>query len=98
MKALIKTVCENYHLPYFTITPTFSVCPKDGYIAGRVDKCEKCGNLNEVYSRVVGYIRPIQQWNEGKRAEFEDRMTVKLTSKKKKNVEEAVAAEQAELI
>ncbi len=98
MKSLIKTICNNYKLPYFTITPTFSVCPKDGYIAGRVDKCKKCGETNEVYSRVVGYIRPIQQWNEGKRAEFDDRMTVKLTSKKKKDVEEVVAAEQAELI
>lgn len=98
MKALIKTICENYHLPYFTITPTFSVCPKDGYIAGRVDKCEKCGSANEVYSRVVGYIRPIQQWNEGKRAEFDDRVTVKLNPKEKESDKEKVEVEQAELI
>lgn len=77
VKALVKTICENYHLPYFTLTPTFSICPNDGYIAGRVDVCEKCGAHNEVYSRIVGYIRPIQQWNAGKRAEFEDRNSYK---------------------
>lgn len=79
MKNLIKTVCENYRLPYFTISPTFSVCPNDGYIPGRVDKCDKCGEENEVYARIVGYIRPIKQWNEGKRAEFDDRSTVDFT-------------------
>jgi len=73
VKALVKTVCDNYHLPYFTLTPTFSVCPNHGYVAGRVDVCDKCGAQNEVWSRIVGYIRPIQQWNAGKRAEFEDR-------------------------
>jgi len=77
VKAMVKTICDNYHLPYFTLTPTFSVCPNDGYIAGRVDVCAKCGANNEVYSRIVGYIRPIQQWNEGKRAEFEDRNSYK---------------------
>lgn len=105
MKNLIKTVCENYRLPYFTITPTFSVCPNDGYIAGRVEKCDKCGEENEVYSRIVGYIRPIKQWNPGKRAEFDDRSTVDFdkASGAKKNVAiecavEPVMAEQAELI
>lgn len=73
VKALVKTVCDNYHLPYFTITPTFSICPNHGYVAGKVMTCEKCGSANEVYSRIVGYIRPIQQWNAGKRAEFDDR-------------------------
>ena len=99
MKALIKTICENYRLPYFTITPTFSVCPKDGYIAGRIEKCQKCGSAPEIYSRIVGYIRPIQQWNEGKRAEFDDRVTVKLASKKKKvESDEKSPAKQGGLI
>lgn len=77
VKELVRNVCENYHLPYFTITPTFSVCPNHGYIAGKIETCEKCGAANEVYSRIVGYIRPIQQWNAGKRAEFTDRNTYK---------------------
>jgi len=99
MKALIKTICENYRLPYFTITPTFSVCPKDGYMAGRIEKCQKCGSGPEIYSRIVGYIRPIQQWNEGKRAEFDDRVTVKLASKKKKvESDEKSPAKQGGLI
>ena len=78
MKHLIKTVCHSYRLPYFTITPTFSVCPKDGYVAGRHDKCPKCKSQAEVWSRIVGYIRPINQWNPGKRAEFDDRETFDL--------------------
>lgn len=99
MKSLIKTICQNYHLPYFTISPTFSVCPNDGYIAGRVDRCKKCGSQNEVYARIVGYIRPIQQWNEGKRAEFDDRITVKLESKRKKvEIDQAMLVKQEELI
>lgn len=100
LKHLIKTVCANYHLPYFTISPTFSVCPNDGYMAGRVDKCQKCGSDNEVYARIVGYIRPVQQWNDGKRAEFDDRTTVKIPLKQSKG-EPAIAealAEQGELI
>ncbi len=103
MKKLIKTICENYHLPYFTLSPTFSVCPVDGYMPGRVDKCKKCDSLPEIYSRVVGYIRPIQQWNDGKRAEFDDRVTVKMNAKNvdtslEKEVHEEMVAEQAELI
>jgi ribonucleoside-triphosphate reductase len=78
VKKLVRTICSNYHLPYFTITPTFSVCPNHGYIAGKVPVCEKCGAQNEIWSRIVGYIRPIQQWNGGKRAEFDDRNTYKM--------------------
>jgi len=70
VKTFIRKVCENYHLPYFTITPTFSVCPEHGYITGEYHKCPKCGAETEVYSRVVGYLRPVKQWNEGKQAEF----------------------------
>ena len=70
VKAFIRKVCENYHLPYFTISPTFSVCPEHGYITGERHKCPKCGIETEVYSRVVGYLRPVKQWNEGKQAEF----------------------------
>ncbi|MFA7253168.1 MAG: ribonucleoside triphosphate reductase [Patescibacteria group bacterium] len=89
VKNFVRTVCENYHLPYFTITPTFSICPNHGYIAGKVMTCEKCGAANEVYSRIVGYIRPIQQWNAGKRAEFDDRQTYHIEVKKNKEEESA---------
>ncbi|MFA5926639.1 MAG: ribonucleoside triphosphate reductase [Patescibacteria group bacterium] len=75
MKSLVRSVCYNYKLPYFTITPTFSVCPNHGYMPGKVVKCKKCGSENEIYSRIVGYIRPVKQWNPGKRAEFDDRET-----------------------
>lgn len=103
VKALVKQVCETYRLPYFTITPTFSICPNHGYIAGRVDKCEKCGAENEVYSRIVGYIRPVQQWNPGKNAEFQDRKTYKMkvrakAHKEAEEEEESVQIEQVVLV
>jgi len=65
-------------LPYFTITPTFSICPTHGYIAGEHFKCEKCGDSTEVFSRVVGYLRPVNQWNDGKKAEFDVRNMFKM--------------------
>jgi len=70
VKSLVRKVCENYHLPYFTFTPTFSVCPVHGYLNGEHKVCQKCGAECEVYSRVVGYLRPLKQWNEGKQGEF----------------------------
>jgi ribonucleoside-triphosphate reductase len=84
VKKLAKTICENFKLPYFTLSPTFSICPEHGYIYGEHKSCPKCevegrSNLCEVYSRIVGYLRPIDQWNDGKRAEYHDR---KLLDKK----------------
>ena len=70
VKILVRKICENYHLPYFTITPTFSICPAHGYLPGEQERCPKCEAQCEVYSRVVGYLRPINQWNEGKKEEF----------------------------
>ena len=81
LKSLIRRICTRYKLPYFTITPTFSVCPNCGYIAGEQHTCPKCEAACEVYSRVVGYLRPIQQWNKGKRAEFDIRKTYKVEQK-----------------
>jgi ribonucleoside-triphosphate reductase (formate) len=78
VKALVRLICERYHLPYFTITPTFSICPSHGYIAGKVETCPRCGSAAEVYSRVVGYLRPVRQWNEGKVEEFRARKTFRL--------------------
>ena len=67
---LVRKVCENYKLPYFTITPTFSVCGTHGYITGEHFTCPTCQSVCEVYSRIVGYLRPVSQWNEGKQAEY----------------------------
>ena len=79
VKAFVRMVCQNYRLPYFTLTPTFSVCEEHGYLSGEVHACPKCGKQTEVYSRVVGYIRPIQQWNEGKQHEFTQRKTYRVS-------------------
>ncbi|MEN6332328.1 MAG: ribonucleoside triphosphate reductase [Smithella sp.] len=70
VKRLIKKMCYSYHLPYITFTPTFSVCPSHGYIKGEKEKCPTCDDFCEVYSRVVGYLRPVKQWNKGKQEEF----------------------------
>jgi ribonucleoside-triphosphate reductase len=70
VKTFVRTVCSRYHLPYFTLTPTFSVCPEHGYLTGSCERCPTCGAATEVYSRVVGYLRPVGQWNQGKKDEF----------------------------
>ena len=73
LKKLVKTICENYKLPYFTFSPSFSICKNHGYIVGEHPECPNCGEATEVYSRVVGFLRPVSQWNKGKQAEFEMR-------------------------
>ena len=73
LKKLVKTICENYKLPYFTFTPSFSICANHGYIVGEHPACPNCGEATEVYSRVVGFLRPVSQWNNGKQAEFDMR-------------------------
>jgi len=78
LKNLIKKICNSYRLPYFSITPTFSICPSCGYLPGKVEKCPKCSNACEIYSRIVGYLRPVNQWNNGKKEEFAIRKTYKL--------------------
>ena len=75
VKNFVRVICDRYRLPYFTVTPTFSICPEHGYIRGRHESCPKCGGETEVYSRVVGYLRPVKQWNEGKQQEFKQRKT-----------------------
>lgn len=85
-KNLVRKVASNYALPYYTITPTFSVCPDHGYIAGEHQLCPTCQASQkstecEIYSRVVGYIRPVNQWNKGKQQEFKDRTTFDLREK-----------------
>jgi ribonucleoside-triphosphate reductase len=78
VKNLVKKVCSGYRLPYFTFSPTFSTCPNHGYVKGEHFTCPDCGAECEVYSRIVGYIRPVKQWNEGKRSEFKARKLFKI--------------------
>ena len=73
--SLVRKIATNFKLPYFTLSPTYSVCAKDGYIAGEHLKCPKCGGDAEVYSRITGYYRPIKNWNDGKANEFMSRKT-----------------------
>lgn len=85
-KKLVKTIAEQYSLPYFTITPTFSICPVHGYLKGESKYCHLCAaegktQETEVYSRIVGYLRPVNQWNQGKQVEFADRQVYKITNK-----------------
>ena len=70
VKPSVKKICDNYKLPYFTFSPSFSVCPNHGYLAGEQAQCQSCDASCEIYSRVVGFLRPVQQWNNGKKAEF----------------------------
>ncbi|MBW1784316.1 MAG: ribonucleoside triphosphate reductase [Deltaproteobacteria bacterium] len=78
IKGLIKKVVGNFRLPYFTLTPTFSVCPSHGYLNGEQRICPFCNEDSEVYSRIVGYFRPINQWNDGKQAEFRMRKAFRM--------------------
>ncbi len=70
VKQFVRAICANYRLPYFTLTPSFSICAEHGYIKGAIPQCPQCQKDTEVYSRVVGYLRPVNQWNAGKQAEF----------------------------
>ena len=70
---LVRTIAENYKLPYYTMSPTYSICKNHGYISGEVYVCPECGEKTEVYSRITGYYRPVQNWNDGKAEEFKDR-------------------------
>ncbi|MBK9992192.1 MAG: ribonucleoside triphosphate reductase [Verrucomicrobia bacterium] len=80
VRSLVRRIASSYRLPYFSLTPTFSVCPEHGYIPGEHFKCPHCGKDSEVYSRVVGYLRPVSQWNEGKQAEYSRRRVYRVPS------------------
>ena len=86
---LVKTIAENYKLPYYTISPTYSVCSDHGYLNGEVYECPDCGNETEVYSRITGYYRPVQNWNVGKSQEFKERVTYDIN---KSNLKVVVSA------
>ena len=95
---LVRKIAENYRLPYYTLSPTYSVCRNHGYIAGEVFTCPDCGEKTEVYSRITGYYRPVQNWNDGKTQEYKDRKVYdiegsKLTREACDCVKEDVVAE-----
>ncbi len=77
---LVRKIAENYKLPYYTLSPTYSVCKQDGYIAGEHFTCPHCGKPAEVYSRITGYYRPVQNWNEGKAQEYKNRKLYDIAS------------------
>lgn len=83
---LVKKIATNYRLPYYTISPTYSICKTHGYINGEEKVCPKCGNQNEIYSRITGYYRPIKNWNIGKISEFNCRKEYNINEKKIKKI------------
>ncbi len=83
---LVKKIAENYQIPYFTITPTFSICKNHGYLKGEQFVCPNCSEETEVYSRIVGYYRPVQHWNPGKKSEFNHRKLFDVRSNKPINI------------
>ncbi len=79
---LVRKIAENFKLPYYTMSPTYSVCSDHGYISGEVYECPVCGKATEVYSRITGYYRPVQNWNDGKRQEFAERKVYDIANSK----------------
>ncbi len=97
--ALVRKIAGNYKLPYYTLSPTYSICHKHGYLAGEVARCPECGSVTEIYSRITGYYRPVQAWNDGKTQEFKDRKVYNIATsvlKKTDKPAEAPAPEAKE--
>jgi len=92
---LVKKIAENYKLPYYTLSPTYSVCKTHGYIAGEKFECPECGEKTEVYSRITGYYRPVQNWNDGKSQEYKDRKVYDIANSKltRKGASEEIVVE-----
>lgn len=93
---LVKTIAENFKLPYYTLSPTYSICAEHGYLAGEHSTCPVCGKKAEIYSRITGYYRPVQNWNEGKTQEYKNRTTYELSSSKLKKAQAAGKQETGE--
>ena len=100
--SLVRKIAENYRLPYYTLSPTYSVCKNHGYLAGEQPVCPFCGEKAEVYSRITGYYRPVQNWNDCKAQEFKDRRTYDIGASKLTHSgvrkQEPKAERQAELL
>ena len=77
---LVRKIAENFKLPYYTMSPTYSICQDHGYISGEHFTCPTCGKATEVWSRITGYYRPVQNWNDGKVQEFKDRQEYQLAN------------------
>ena len=92
---LVRTIAENYKLPYYTLSPTYSICKEHGYLSGEQKICPKCGKTTEVYSRITGYYRPVQNWNDGKLQEYANRTEYVVEEKKVQHAD--MAAAQASL-
>ncbi|MBE6677622.1 MAG: ribonucleoside triphosphate reductase [Ruminococcaceae bacterium] len=93
---LVRKIAENYRLPYYTLSPTYSVCANHGYLVGEQKTCPECGAVTEVYSRITGYYRPVQNWNDGKTQEYKDRLVYDIDNsvlKKSHKIEREEAAE-----
>ena len=88
--ALVRKIAENYKLPYYTMSPTYSVCAEHGYLNGEQYTCPHCGKKTEVYSRITGYYRPVQNWNDGKSQEFKDRKTYDIENSRLNKAERVV--------
>ena len=84
--SLVRTIASNYKLPYYTLSPTYSICKEHGYLAGEVKVCPHCGAKTEVYSRITGYYRPVQNWNDGKTQEYKNRTLYDITHSQLKKV------------
>ena len=93
---LVRKIAENYKLPYYTISPTYSVCRTHGYLAGEQHTCPHCGSKTEVYSRITGYYRPVQNWNDGKVQEFKDRKVYSMLDYREHKQRKAEAAGKRE--
>ncbi len=91
---LVRKIAENYKLPYYTMSPTYSVCAEHGYLEGEQFICPHCGKKTEVYSRITGYYRPIQNWNDGKAQEFKDRKVYEIGSSHMQKSAEIQAEEE----
>ncbi len=94
--ALVRKIAENYKLPYYTLSPTYSVCKNHGYLAGEVLACPECGEKTEVYSRITGYYRPVQNWNDGKSQEYKDRRVYNAASSMARHANDKKRADTAE--
>ena len=87
---LVRKIAENYRLPYYTLSPTYSVCKEHGYLAGEHFTCPKCGKKAEVYSRITGYYRPVQNWNDGKTQEYKNRQLYDVENSYLKKVQSSI--------
>lgn len=94
---LVRTIAENYKLPYYTISPTYTICKNHGYLEGEATACPECGEKTEIYSRITGYYRPVQNWNEGKTQEYKNRKTYDIDASKKMPVSEMLMLNESSI-